>query len=132
MTKQLLTQIINPVLPSTLGQGAELNNGASGGTSIIAQLIVTIWQTLLTLGGILVIFWFIYGGITWLTAGGDKQKVDNARNRIMNALIGMILLFSTFAVINYLGPAIGFDLLRLNVPTPTNMTLPPLDTAPMP
>lgn len=113
-----IAQITNPALPPSLGSGAELQDGASNGGTIIAQLVVIIWQTLLALAGILVILWFVYGGISWLTAGGSKEQVENARNRIINAVIGLAILFATFAIVNWLGPAIGFDLLQITLPGP--------------
>ncbi len=48
---------------------------------------------------IFVLFYLIYGGIQWTMSGGDKQKVAAARNRIIYAIIGLVIvLFSIFIV----------------------------------
>ena len=109
--------IINPVI-GTLGKDASLTGSDPGGGVIVAQLIVIIWRSLMTVGGLLVLIWIIYGGITWLTAGGSKEKIENARNRIINAIIGMAILFAAAAFVNFIGPAIGFDLLKFELPRP--------------
>ena len=107
--------ITNPVLPDTLGTGADLGSG--GGGLILAKLIATVWQALIVVGGLATLLWMIYGAFTWIVAGGDKERLDNARQRITNAIIGMAILFATIAFVNFLGPAIGFDLLKINLPS---------------
>ena len=42
----------------------------------------------------------IWGGYGWLTAGGDKAKVEEARTRITNAIIGLAIVAASWALIN--------------------------------
>lgn len=109
--------IRNPALSDTIG-----SNAGGGGSAILAKFIVTLWYTLLTLGGLAVLVFILMGGVSWITAGGDEKKIENARNKITQALIGMLILFASIAFVNWIGPAIGFDLLKLNFPSnlPTN------------
>lgn len=55
----------------------------------------------------LVFFNLIMAGFSWITAGSDKGKTDGARSRIMNAVIGLIVLAASYAilmlVLNFLG-----------------------------
>ena len=111
--KTLLAEITNPIINQDLGTGG----GAEGG-NILARLIVILWRTLMTLGGLAVILFFVLGAVRWLTAGGDSSKVEEARNTLTNAMIGMALVFGVMAFTNFIGPAIGFDLLALEFPTP--------------
>lgn len=107
---QAANDIVNPAIP-TFGGGTTDDSG-----TLVAKLIVTLWRTIIVLGGLAVLIFLISGGIAWLTAGGDKAKVEAARERITNALIGMALIFSSVAIINFIGPAIGFDVLNLAFP----------------
>lgn len=100
-------EITNPVIGTF---GTDSNFGLT-----ISKIIVLVWQTLITAGGILALIWMFYGGITWLTAGGDKQKLENGRDRITNAIIGLTILFASVAFVNFIGPAVGLDVLNLSI-----------------
>ncbi len=45
----------------------------------------------------------ILGGISWITSGGDKQKLEKARGTIVFAIIGLIISISAFTIIHFLG-----------------------------
>jgi hypothetical protein len=48
--------------------------------------------------GIVFIIQMVVAGYEWMTAGGDAKKVDDAKKRITNALIGMILFISLYVL----------------------------------
>lgn len=50
--------------------------------------------------GIVVFVIFLYAGFEYATAGGDSTKTDSARNRMINAIIGLIIIFFTFVASN--------------------------------
>ena len=113
------TAVIGNPVTGAFGTGGDLSlNGVGESPVIIAQIIVLVWRLLLALGGLAALAWLLYGGITWLTAGGSKEKLENTRDRIINAIIGIAILFSIFAFVNYIGPIIGFDLLAIPLPIP--------------
>lgn len=46
----------------------------------------------------------VWGGVQWVLAGGDKSKVENARNAITQGLVGLTItasVFAAFRLINY-------------------------------
>lgn len=48
--------------------------------------------------------YMVWGGVQWVLAGGDKSKVENARNAITQGLIGLGItaaVFAAFRLINY-------------------------------
>lgn len=45
-----------------------------------------------------VLLFLIWGAIEWITSGGDKSKVESARNKITNAILGLIVLAATTAL----------------------------------
>lgn len=61
----------------------------------------------LVIAALLVFFYLILGGIEWITSGGDKGKTESARNKITAAVIGLIILAASYAVLtlalNFLG-----------------------------
>jgi hypothetical protein len=46
------------------------------------------------------LFMLIYGGYQWMTSGGDSKAIESARARIIHAIIGLILVFLAFTVVN--------------------------------
>jgi len=55
-------------------------------------------QLVVGIAAILLFVFLVWGGIEWITSGGDKTKVENARNRITNALIGLAIVALAWAV----------------------------------
>ena|SRR5579871_3943948 len=42
----------------------------------------------------------IYGGIRWITSGGDKANLETARGTIIAAVIGLIIVFLSYIILN--------------------------------
>lgn len=55
---------------------------------------------LLAIAVIIALFYLVIGGIRWMTSGGDKAKVESARNHIIAALIGLVVAFLAFFIMN--------------------------------
>lgn len=59
--------------------------------------------------------WFIgqvfIGSFQWLSSGGEKQGVENARKRITNAIIGLFIVVASYALISLVGLVFGLDIL---------------------
>ena len=55
--------------------------------------------------------YLVYGGIMWIIGGGDKAKLEAARDRITNAIIGLGITATAWAVFllidNFLGIGIA-------------------------
>ncbi len=69
-------------------------------------------SAVLFLGAILVFFYLIWGGIEWITSGGDKGKTEAARTKITTAVTGLIVLASSTAVIMIVQRFLGVCFLK--------------------
>lgn len=100
--------IYNPALKFQVGQGS--------GTAII-NLILGNLIGLILIGGVLIsLAYAIAGAIEYMMAEGEEAKIKNARNKIAGAFIGLVFLFSLFAIIKLIGNLIGLtDLGNLNL-----------------
>ncbi len=67
---------------------------------------------------LIVLVMMIWGAFEWITSGGDKDAVGKARNRIVNALIGLAVLAVAFALARVAGQFLGFDITKIPIPTP--------------
>lgn len=65
--------------------------------SVIVSRIITF---ALTIAAVVFAGMLIWGGIQWITSGGDKEQVSSAQKRITAAIVGTIVLFSTWAIIH--------------------------------
>jgi len=65
-------------------------------------------------------FMFITGGIRWIISGGDKTQVEMARAQVTHAVIGLILTFFLFVVINLIEQFFGISLRQFNLPKLTD------------
>jgi len=53
--------------------------------------------------GVLFLILTIYGGISWMTAGGNEQKVEKAKTIIINAVIGLLIVLSAYKITSFIG-----------------------------
>ncbi|MCF7906395.1 hypothetical protein K9L04_00490, partial [Patescibacteria group bacterium] len=44
----------------------------------------------------------VYGGILWMTSGGEEEKVKKAKKLMISGIIGMIIIVSAYAITSYL------------------------------
>jgi len=76
---------------------AELSTRQTDILEVVGGLI----NNALGLVGILFFLYMLYGGYLWLTAGDDKNKPDKAKKIIENAVIGMIVIFSAYVLVDF-------------------------------
>lgn len=98
----------------TTGPFAKLCNLKFDNVGTIIGNLITI---ILILAIVIAVFFLIYGGIRWITSGGDKQAVENARNHIIAAIVGLVIALLAFFIINFVGSLIGVNLTNLTIPT---------------
>ncbi len=61
---------------------------------------------LMFVGAVTVIL-IVYAGILFVTSGGDQKKVQSARQVMTYALIGLVIVLSSFAIIYFIGYTTG-------------------------
>jgi len=81
--------------------------GITEGSNIL-QWAVTL---LIVVGVIVALFMLIYSGLQWIQSGGDKEKLVAARQRIIYTIIGLVVIFLSFMIINVIGTIFGVQLL---------------------
>ena len=100
--------IYAPNLPHVPGVG----NPEEG----IPQLISFIYGFALWIVGIVVFVQIVAGGAIWLLARGKSGEIEKAKKKITNAILGLILLLSSYVILYTINPALiqnAFDLPKL-------------------
>lgn len=84
------------VSASTCGTGVGLNNDDS--ISTLAANIVNIFSLIV---GIIAVIMIIYGGFRYITSGGDSGGVGNAKNTLIYAIIGLIIVALAQLIVHF-------------------------------
>ena len=61
-------------------------------------IIANVIKTFLSLLGVIFIVLMLIGGYNWMTAQGDESKVEKAKATIQRAIIGLIIVVSTYSI----------------------------------
>lgn len=78
--------------------------GVPGDTSLIAKYIKGFFVFGIGALAILSVVMIAWGGIQWLTAGGNAGQVTNAKTTILGALGGLILGLSSYVILQTVNP----------------------------
>ena len=65
----------------------------------IIALIRRIAQILTTLGVIIGVIYIVIGGIEYMRAGGSDDKVKEARSKVLNGFIGVVIVIGVSVII---------------------------------
>ena len=89
-------------------------NSAFDASISIENLITMVVGFLTIVAGLAFLIYFMIGGISWLTAGGDKGKVEKAQSMMTNGAIGMIIVIAAYGITWIIGEVLGIDILNFN------------------
>ncbi len=105
-----------------LAQDITVNKPSTVSVTNIGNVISAAVGLLIIVAAVLAFLYLILGGLQWITSGGDKTALESARNKITNAIIGLIIVAAAWAVMFLVGQFIGFNILggSFNIPTINN------------
>ncbi len=85
------------------------NIGAFTLSGIVSWAVTAI----LVVAGLIFFFMLIIGGLRWIMSGGDKAATESARGQITAALIGLVIVFSAWAIAQLISNIFGINILQL-------------------
>lgn len=89
---------------------------SQAGGSLFESLLKTIISGLFVVGVLAFITFFIIGAIRWILSSGDKNSLEGARQQVLHAFIGLIVLFGLYAILKLLEGLFGVCLINLSIP----------------
>ena len=101
------------------GFSTSMLNPNEGGISVpdsATTMIKNIITLVFVIAAVITFAYLVYGAISWITSGGDKSKVEAARNRITSAVIGLLILAATWAIF-LLVMQIAFGSSEISIPS---------------
>lgn len=86
----------------------------------IGQLISALVGTVLIIAALLAFLYLILGGIKWITSGGDKAGMEEARNKITHAIVGLIIVGAAWSIMTLVQNFLGVQIIggSINLPKP--------------
>ena len=76
-------------------------------------LVASILTAILVIAALVAFLFLLIGGTQLVLAGGDKEGTEKARKRITNALIGLAIVFSAYAITTLIKSMFGVNILQL-------------------
>ena len=94
---------LSSVSAMTLQEGAEAARCDGCPTDLFGDngAFKQITNTVLYIVGIIAVIMLIIGGIRYVISGGDSKKVTDAKNTVLYAIIGLVICFFSYAIVNF-------------------------------
>lgn len=89
------------------GSACTLANPLAGKVDNVQQLIGKVISAVLGVVGSIALIMFIYGGLTWMLAAGNAQNVEKGKSILMWATIGLVIIFSSYAMVQFVFTGLG-------------------------
>lgn len=100
-----------PVCPQT-GPFNVLCFQVLGLSGVIGALIAFIFA----IAVVIALFYLLWGAAKWINSGGDKATIEGARGQVIGAIIGLIIIFLTFLLINLIFGFFKIDIGEIIIP----------------
>lgn len=69
----------------------------------IPKVLLAVFEIIMRILGIVAVVMVVWGGFQYITSQGEPEATKNARNTIVNALIGVGVAISATAIVNLIG-----------------------------
>lgn len=79
----------------------------SDGLGEVWAIAFAVIDMMLYAAGVLAVIFIIVGGIAYMTADGSPEKAAAARKRLLNALLGLVIVLMASVVVSFIGRALG-------------------------
>ena len=89
------------ILPSTKACSVSQNGCGDYSLNDFISLAVNIANWILASVGALALLFFVYGGFVFILSGGSEEKVKEGKTILMNAIIGLAIVFCSYLIIHF-------------------------------
>ena len=98
--------VLTPAPANALGDAAKSSacssiGGCTNGEAKINKTVSFVIKTFTVVVGIIAVIMIIIGGFKYITSGGDSSKVTSAKNTIIYALIGLVIVALAQVIVRF-------------------------------
>lgn len=118
----VLLAAATPAIPGVENRALpDLTKKISDPATLLGNLVAGLIGALLIMATLLALIQLFQGGLEWISSGGDKTNLENARNRITNAIVGLVIVFAVWVVyiiiLQFLGIIGEGGAVKMKIPT---------------
>lgn len=75
----------------------------------ISRVLNSSLQLVFMIASLISFFFLVAAGIKWIASGGDRAKIEEARNQIVASVVGLLIMSSSWAIMNFTLGLLGFN-----------------------
>ena len=120
MTPAIMLFSLAPSAFAAVINGCPASNSGFGvlcGFSFSGNFVQAIITILFIIAIVIALIYLIWGGIKWIMSGGDKQALQTAREHVIAAIVGLVIVFLAYFIVSFILGVFGLG-------TAYNWTLP--------
>ena len=87
--------------------GLEYATAIGLGTNDVRETAASLIKAFMGLLGIIAVVIILMGGFQWMISGGEPEKSKKARQMIISGIIGLVIIFSAYAIAQFIISAIN-------------------------
>lgn len=84
----------------------QISFGGQDRFASIGEFILVMYKYLVGTASIIATVMIVIAGVQWVTSGGNSETISSAKNRIGGALIGLLIAFLSYFILNTVNPAL--------------------------
>jgi hypothetical protein len=90
-------------------QSYTINSGFTGLPTTISALVKNAFPFIFALAGVGLLLMIIAAGFTLMTSAGDAKKMESGKNRLTFAIVGFLVIFTAFWIVQLFGTMFGVE-----------------------
>lgn len=83
-----------------------INTTIEDSTATIGKYVRSIYNYLLAIVGLVAAIVLMLGGVIWLTAAGNTDKISQAKSLVMGSLTGIVLILTSYIILRTINPSL--------------------------
>ena len=83
------------------------NNPASGFPTTASGIVALVFNIVIAASGAIFLIIMLIGGVSYLTAAGNEEGLTNAKKMMINAIVGLLITLSSYAIGIWVLQAVG-------------------------
>lgn len=92
-----------------LNEAIGLSKGPLAGNLTLGGIVSAVLPYLFVVAGLMLLFYLIWGGFGLMLSKGDPKAVEAAKGRITNAIIGFVIIFIAYWLVQFFGKILGIE-----------------------
>lgn len=80
-----------------------------GGKFYLGDVVAKVMPYVFAAAGMGLLLMLISAGFTFLTSAGDAKKLESGKQRLTSALMGFIIIFAAYWIVQILGKIFGIE-----------------------